>query len=249
MIVIAAILIVIGLVTAYHPVAERPKGEVNIEMGVGINRSISYNLRPLSEFKKDKVVKQSYDYSCGSAALATILNYNFGEDLDETQVIQGLMEHGDREKIEKRRAFSLLDMKRFIKVLGYKGVGYRAELEDLKTLKEPGIVPVEIFGYRHFVVLKGISDNHVFVADPSQGNSSFDLNKFKSMWKEHIVFIVYPEDEEKTWHPLRLTDEDLRYVNLDTTKKLMFDYQPPYTLKIQQNMQEAGKTAWHYRSK
>ena len=249
MIVVAAILIAIGLVTAYHPLAEIPKGEVNIDMGVGINRSVSYNLKPLSEFKKEKVVKQSYDYSCGSAALATILNYDFGEDLDESQIIQGLMRHGDREKIEKRRAFSLLDMKRFIKVLGYNGVGYKAEIEDLKTLKEPGIVPVEIFGYHHFVVFKGIYDNHVFVADPSQGNISFELDKFKAMWKEQIVFIVYPEDTKKIWHPLRLTDEDLRYVDLDITKKLMFDYQPPYTLKIEQDLHKASGVSRHYRSK
>ena len=238
MIVVAAIMIVISFVISYHPVAKKPKGEVAIDMGVGMRQVVRYNMRPQSEFNKDNVVKQAYDFSCGSAALATILNYDFGEDLDEKQVIQGLMDHGDQAKIEQRRAFSLLDMKRFIKVLGYKGVGYKAEIEDLKTLKQPGIIPIELFGYRHFVVLKGIYDNHVFVADPSRGHTSFELNQFKNMWKEKIVFIVYPEDEEKTWHPLRLTDKDLRYVDLDTTKKLMFDYQPPYTHKIEQNLRE-----------
>lgn len=249
MIVVAAIMIVISFVISYHPVAKKPKGEVAIDMGVGMRQVVRYNMRPQSEFNKDNVVKQAYDFSCGSAALATILNYDFGEDLDEKQVIQGLMDHGDQAKIEQRRAFSLLDMKRFIKVLGYKGVGYKAEIEDLKTLKQPGIIPIELFGYRHFVVLKGIYDNHVFVADPSQGNISFTLDKFKKMWTEKIIFIVYPENGEKKWHPLRLTDDDLRYVDFDMTRRMISGKEPSYTQRIEDDLHEAGGDYMIYRSR
>ncbi len=47
-------------------------------------------------------------------------------------------------------------MKRFVEKLGYKGTGYKWEIEDLKTLGKPCIVPVEIFGYSHFCVFRGI---------------------------------------------------------------------------------------------
>ena len=249
MAVIAAILISIGLVTTFYPVCDKPKDEVNINMGIVGVRAVKYKVRPLSEFKNDKVVKQGYDFSCGSAALATILNYDFGEKLEEKQVIQGLMRHGDKEKIEQRRAFSLLDMKRFIKVLGYRGVGYKAEIDDLVTLTDPGIVPIEIFGYRHFVVLKGIYDNHVFVADPSQGNISFTLEKFKKMWTEKIIFIVYPENGEKKWHPLSLTDDDLRYIDFDMTRRMISGKEPSYTQRIEDDLHEAGGGYMIYRAR
>jgi uncharacterized protein len=128
---------------------------------------------PLEDLNKHNVTKQTYDYSCGSAALATLLNFHLGEKFDERQVIQGLLRYGDSEKIAQRRAFSLLDMKRFVAVLGYKGVGYKAAYDDLSTLEQPCILPIKLFGYRHFAVFRGIYKDHVFLADPWRGNISF----------------------------------------------------------------------------
>ncbi len=231
------------MISDHFVVRERPKDEVNLCVGSDDRnfRTMRFGVRPLSEFKNDEVVKQLYDYSCGSAALATVLNYGLGEDLDERQIIQGLMRHGDQEKISKRRAFSLLDMKSFVKVLGYKGVGYQAEIEDLKTLKEPGIIPVEIYGYHHFVVLKGVIDNHVFIADPSRGNISFEIGQFEAIWPRKIVFVIYPADGEMEWNALALGDEDLRYVDFDTTRKCLFDQTPAFTNTVERElMEEAG---------
>ncbi len=58
------------------------------------------------------IVRQAYDYSCGSAALTTLLNGYIGTQLDEQQVMNGLMKFGETDKIIERRSFSLLDMKR-----------------------------------------------------------------------------------------------------------------------------------------
>jgi len=247
---VAAMLLVIGLFSTFYPLSnDRPKDEIVIETGafVGTHGVLKHHVVPHTEFINARVVKQTYDFSCGSAALATLLNYNFGEKLDETRVIEGLMRHGDAEKIEQRRAFSLLDMKSFIDVIGYKGVGYNAEIEDLKTLKEPGIVPISVFGYKHFVVFKGIHGEHVFLADPSKGNISFTLNHFIDMWPEKVIFIVYPKGKEQTWHPLKLTDEDLRYIDIDTTKRLMLEYNYPNTLPAEHDLIEQRGGALFYR--
>jgi uncharacterized protein len=183
------------------------------------NLTLRHHVKPLSVFKDEGIVKQKYDYSCGSAALATLLNSYLHENLSEHQVIQGLMQYGDSKQIEEKRAFSLLDMKRFTSALGYKGAGYTAEIEDLKALKTPAILPIEIFGYKHFVVYRGIYKDHVFFADPFMGNISFPIGQFRKMWYQNIVFIV--TDENIKFNALALKESDLRIVHFDMTK-----YQP-----------------------
>ncbi|PWF32682.1 peptidase, partial [Yersinia pestis] len=87
-------------------------------------------------------VRQAYDYSCGSAALTTLLNGYVGTQLDEQQVMSGLMKFGETDKIVERRSFSLLDMKRFVSALGLESGGYRGEFKDLVNQDQPAIVPI-----------------------------------------------------------------------------------------------------------
>src|ERR1700710_2401501 len=56
------------------------------------------------------VIRQQYDFSCGSAALATVLHYHYGLPRGETDVFAGMWQDGDQANIRKV-GFSLLDMK------------------------------------------------------------------------------------------------------------------------------------------
>ena len=89
-------------------------------------------VEPLVEQKFRNIVRQAYDYSCGSAALTTVLNFYVGRSLTERQVMEGLLHYGESERIVERRAFSMLDMKRLVTALGYPSGGFKAEIEDLK---------------------------------------------------------------------------------------------------------------------
>ncbi|CAN0593585.1 unnamed protein product, partial [Ectocarpus sp. 12 AP-2014] len=86
-------------------------------------------LEPLVEQKFRNIVRQAYDYSCGSAALTTVLNHYLGRTLNERQVMEGLLHYGESERIVQRRAFSMLDMKRLVTALGYPSGGFRASIE------------------------------------------------------------------------------------------------------------------------
>lgn len=180
------------------------------------------NVTPLSAILDKNIVTQTHDFSCGSAALATLLNYYLNENFTESQVIQGLMEYGNKKNITERRAFSLLDMKKFVGLLGYKGAGYKAEINDLIELGTPCIIPIEFLGYRHFTVLKGIYDNHIFLADPYRGNTSYTLSAFKKMWYENVIFIIEPGGAP-TLTALQLTNDDLRYINENTLQDILFE--------------------------
>jgi len=215
--VIAGFLIAFAFLTTLSPLRDVPEAQITIEqqMSRDMIQTIKFDVMPHDHFKNINITKQEYDYSCGSAALATLLNFYLGERLTEQQVIQGLMEYGDSRLIEERRAFSLLDMKQFVSVLGYQGAGYTAELEDLKTLDKPCIVPIEFYGYKHFVVFRGMYGDHMFFADPFMGNISFTVTEFEKMWHRNIVFMV--TSGENTLNALRLKEEDLRLVSFSRT--------------------------------
>src|SRR3982751_2740067 len=55
------------------------------------------------------VVRQQYDFSCGSAALATLLRYHYEDPQTEQSVFLDMFRDGDQDQI-RRLGFSLLDM-------------------------------------------------------------------------------------------------------------------------------------------
>ncbi|MBU0992888.1 MAG: C39 family peptidase [Proteobacteria bacterium] len=231
-----AFVIGICLINGYAPLNESPKDELLIKTAPNTPYKIRNTVIPGSKMKYNEVVRQTYDYSCGSAALATLLRFYLGEDITEQNVIQGLLLYGDKEQIIKRRAFSLLDMKKYVNVLGYEGTGYRAELEDLTDPANwPCIIPITLFDYRHFVILKGVHDGHIFFSDSFSGNSSYPLSTFETLWYEKIVFIVTPRGG-KGLSALKLKPEDLQYITESEAKRFFTaTYKPfdiPSTVKM-----------------
>jgi uncharacterized protein len=231
LLVVFVFLIVFALLNPFYPFQSVPRNEVRLAAGTqAVPLTLRQNLKPRTEFTAAHIVKQQFDYSCGSAALATLLNYYLGEKLTERQVIEGLVEYGDKKQIERLRAFSLLDMKRFVEKLGYHGTGYKADIEDLKALGKPCIVPVEIFGYQHFCVFRGIVQDHVFLADPYMGDISFPLEQFRKMWQRNVAFVVTDGDIVNS--PLMLKEEDLRFIDLDATRLALDNFRPPSSVMM-----------------
>jgi predicted double-glycine peptidase len=176
----------------------------------------SVAIQPLSEFKYRNIVRQAYDYSCGSAALVTVMNNYLGLPVTEQQAMEGMLAHGEREKIIARRGFSLLDMKRYLQTLNADAAGFRAEMSDLAALKQPGIVPIEYAGFKHFVVVRGIRDGRVFVADPSAGHIVFQVEEFAKLWDRNTLFLLYPpKDKPQTLARLALSDRELGVIDGD----------------------------------
>jgi len=237
--VLACFIIVIAFLGTQYPMADNPKGlMISHSRTPGIESlALKHEVKPLSEFNDRNIVKQEFDYSCGSAALATLLNHYLGERFNEQQVIQGLMQYGEVEKIQERRAFSLLDMKRFVEVLGYKGGGFKAEFDDLKALDKPAVVPIEFMGYRHFVVYRGVYGDHVFLADPYLGNTSYTTKRFKEMWTQSIVFIV--SRDELRFNAMALDEQDLRIIGYDIAKHAATGPTTPETVRNQRDFIES----------
>jgi predicted double-glycine peptidase len=241
LVVVCGFLIVLALINPFYPVQSVPPNEVRVFTGTqAVPVTLHKDFKPRTEFSDAHIIKQQFDYSCGSAALATLLNYYLGEELTERQVIEGLVEYGDKKQIERLRAFSLLDMKRFVEKLGYHGTGYKADLEDLKNLGKPCIVPVEIFGYQHFCVFRGIVKDHVFLADPYMGDVSFPVDKFLKMWQRNVAFVV--TDGDIVHSKLMLREEDLRFIDLDATNHALNNFSPPFGMMDNMRIDRAFNT-------
>ena len=125
-------------------------------------------VKSMAERRFLTVVRQHYDFSCGSAALATLLRYHYGDMQNEQTIFVGMWQNGDREQI-RRLGFSLLDMKRYLDARGIKSDGYKVTIQDIQRTGVPGIALIELRGYKHFVVVKGVEGGQVLVGDPSFG--------------------------------------------------------------------------------
>lgn len=210
------------MITEFVEIEPQPKGIVYYETGdAKSSLRFSEKIEPLTEYKYNNIIRQAFDYSCGSAALTTLLDFYLGRNFQERQVMEGLLQFGDSEKIVARRGFSLLDMKKLVTALGHPSGGFRAEKEDLIKLDHPAIAPIEFAGFKHFVVIRGVKDGHVYLADPSLGNISFTLSRFLEVWDKNVLFIVFPNGH-KPVGGLEIRDEDLRIIDERTFTQLAY---------------------------
>lgn len=153
----------------------------------------------LKELRDRHVVKQALDYSCGAAALATLLKYYYGDSTSEGDILVLLQAGLTQEEllVKAQRGFSLLDLKRTAQVKGYQAAGFRLRPEHLTQLVAPVMVFVEPLGYKHFAVLRGVRDGRVYLADPARGNLRMRLDQFVQEWEQGIVFVLGKAGEEK----------------------------------------------------
>jgi predicted double-glycine peptidase len=140
------------------------------------------------------VVRQRYDFSCGSAALATLLRYHYDFDVREEVAFRGMWARGDQQQI-RRVGFSLLDMKRWLSSRGLAADGYKVSLEKVAQTGVPGIALIAVQNYRHFVVVKGISNGEVLIGDPSSGVSVMPVAEFASVWNG--IYFVLSADQAR----------------------------------------------------
>lgn len=153
--------------------------------------SAAERVRSLKEIREEGVVIQQWDTSCAAAALATVLTFTFHDPVSEQTVAQGMLRHTEPLRVRFRGGFSLLDMKRYVEERGYKATGFLNLAFDDLTLFDGAIVPLDLYGYNHYVVFKGLEeDGGVWLGDPAYGNRVMSRERFESVWMEGMAFVV-----------------------------------------------------------
>jgi hypothetical protein len=152
--------------------------------------SLSVPVASIAQRRFTSTMRQQYDFSCGSAALATLLTHHYGHPITEQAAFQAMFLHGDQQKI-RREGFSLLDMQRFLASIGFKADGFQLPLQKLIDARLPAIVLISEQGYHHFVVIKGAADGRILLGDPSRGTRAIPREQFESIWIGKLLFVIH----------------------------------------------------------
>lgn len=160
-------------VVLYHP------------SGFGVETKSVVSMR---DNKFDNLVEQQFDFSCGAAAASTILQYAYNMNVTELDVIMGLSKVANSD-IAKQKGYSLLDIRHYVETLGLRGRGFELPISSLVKLRIPTIVLIDTNGYKHFVVLRRIDGDTVFIGDPALGNRVLTKTEFVDMW-DGVVFAI-----------------------------------------------------------
>lgn len=184
---------------------------------------VTVPVRSLQELRYSRLVRQTWDVSCGAAALSTLLTYHMNRPVDELTVATWILRGVDPQRVRERGGFSLLDLKRFAEALGYRAEGYGdMTLTELIELRSPAIVPVSIHGLDHFVVMRGVLADRVLLGDPAFGNITMPQQQFAKLWKGGIAFFVFDGDGiEPSAHLLTPEIADLRVPDLPAVGRLL----------------------------
>jgi predicted double-glycine peptidase len=176
----------------------------------------------MHDIKREHVIGQSLDFSCGAAGISTILNHHFGDRASEKDIIASLLQITPLAKVKERKGFSLLDLKKYVEAKGYKATGYQMDIDFLKELAKPTLVPIKFKNYRHFVIVKGIIADRVFFADPAAGNMSMKVDKFNKMWTNNIGLVIdHPASSQDSETNLEISEEDLKIADYMQNKSIV----------------------------
>jgi predicted double-glycine peptidase len=148
---------------------------------------------PVASIKAIKfttTLRQQFDFSCGSAAVATLLTHHYAHPVSEQVVFEQMFARGDQRKIRKE-GFSMLDIKRFLAERGFQADGFKLPLQKLIDARLPAIVLVAEKGYHHFVVIKGAAQGRILVGDPASGTRTLTRAAFETIWTSKLMFVIH----------------------------------------------------------
>jgi predicted double-glycine peptidase len=179
----------------------------SVELPYQIGGAYAVPIKSIKEGRFTATIRQQYDFSCGSAALATLLTHHYKYPVTEDKVFEEMFLKGDQAKI-RHEGFSLLDMKRYLEAHGFEADGYEEPIEKLAAANIPAIVLLNEAGYNHFVVVKGMRDGRVLVGDPAGGTRAMSSSAFQAAWSSRILFVISNQQERAVFnagHEWRIT--------------------------------------------
>ena len=175
--------------------------EITLFSGTGM--VVKLPIKTWKDLRDSNIEKQDKDYSCGSAAAATILRYYYDKEVYERDILDEVIKVGDDGKA------SFLDLEQAIAKFGFKTKGVKISFADLKKIQIPAIAYLRHLSQNHFSVIRGISNAEiVWLGDPSWGNRKFSEKRFRSMWEtledgtlRGKILLIFPEDMQPALHP------------------------------------------------
>ena len=161
----------------------------SLELPFQIGGAYNVPVTSIKEGRFSATIRQQYDFSCGSAALSTLLTHHYGYAVTEDKVFEEMFALGDQAKI-RVEGFSMLDMKRYLEAHGFEADGFQEPLDKLVSAGIPAIVLINEGGYNHFVVVKGLRNGRVLLGDPAGGTRAVTETTFHAAWTNQVLFVI-----------------------------------------------------------
>jgi predicted double-glycine peptidase len=150
------------------------------DLNISENDTIIAENTTIPQIDTTGIVMQSTDYSCGPAALATVLqNMGINSTEGELKVLAGTDTSGT----------TMHGLSEAAKVKGVNAVGMRLSVDDLRP---NNIVHIILDGEGHYSVIRKISSESVYLADPSLGNIEMTREKFNEIYTGNALLISGP---------------------------------------------------------
>ena len=166
-------------------------------MGILDTPTAAFGPLPITSWKARRdqaIVKQGFDYSCGAAALATILHL-YGNQATELALLQAMDIQDGLTSFE--------EIAGVLPSLGFRAQGLAVSFEQLSQLQVPVIAYLRLAGKTHFTVLLGASKDFVWLGDPSWGNRLLSKAHFLKLWQTPSspmggkILVVLPTGSQK----------------------------------------------------
>ncbi len=184
------------------------------------------------ELRRRNVVMQNYDYSCGAAALATVLQYYWNDSVTEKEILKALFKILTIDEIKDRtkKGMAISDLRRVSVEMGYLASIGTLTFDKLTEAKIPLIVPIHLQKYDHFVVYRGVAGGRVYLADPIRGNVRPTVSEFREQWNKNAILVVVKKNETPPVRSrLSLRPEE---VGLGETNQQWVDQELPQPLPL-----------------
>lgn len=129
-------------------------------------------------------VRQAFDFSCGGAAIATLLTHHLGRPTTEVEVLDKLRSRypGKSWDALQKSGFSLEDLIWVSNQLGFEAQAARVSANDLSDLNGPVIVHVNKGTFEHFTVLRARKFGRTFLSDPIEGAITLSNEEFDGIY-------------------------------------------------------------------
>ncbi|AWI34402.1 C39 family peptidase [Helicobacter apodemus] len=150
------------------------------------------------EIKNQRVVRQTYEESCGASSLATLINLIDNQKLNELEILKLMSE-----KSLHTDMVSFTELKTAVQKLGFEANSYALNREIFnKLINIPLLVKIEDDPrFPHFVVIINHKGNYLQILDPSYGEYISSKREFYSIWdrdkKGGYALVVVPKQEFK----------------------------------------------------
>ncbi len=182
------------------------------------NRIFRYHLWSWKELHEKNIVMQKRDFSCGAAALATVLQHYWGDPITELHVLKQFDEMFTPADVKDRiqNGLTITDLRRAAVKLGYQASIGTIRYDQLQESKVPLVVGITVGEFKHFVVYRGTDGYYVYLADPARGNIRIPASDFVKQWQKNAVLVVAKKGQEpKAWSPLAVQEEEIYHGQLN----------------------------------